>query len=124
MRDFYFFTSKKITAKECIGVMSPEIKNVKINGDDCIMIDGKFRSFMWFGDDTIHDFSISKEEKEKFIETMGTEKTYVTDFETHRSVDLKRVIKSIMQLCPDLFIYDDGDFLGTAQEYLDTEFDY
>lgn len=124
MRDFYFFTSKKITAKECIGVMSQEIKNVKINGDDCIMIDGKFRSFMWFGDDTIHDFSISKEEKEKFIKTMGTEKTYVTDFETHRSVDLKRVIKSIMQLCPDLFIYDDGDFLGTAQEYLDTEFDY
>ena len=124
MRDFYFFTSKKISAKECISVMSKEIKNVKIYGDNCIMIDGKFRSFLWFGDDTINDFSISKEEKEKFIEIMGTEKPYVTDFETHRSVDLKRVIKSIMQLCPDLYVYDDGDFLGSAQEYLDTEFDY
>ena len=124
MRDFYFFTSKKITAKECIRVMSPEIKNVKMNGENGIMIDGKFRSFLWFSDDTINDFDLSQEEKESFIEKIGIEKTYVTDFETHRSVDLKRVIRSIMQLCPDLYVYDDGDFLGTAQEYLDTEFDY
>ena len=124
MRDFYFFTSKKITAKECISVMSPEIKNVKINGENGIMIDGKFRSFLWFSDDTINDFDLSQEEKERFIEKIGFEKTYVTDFETHRSVDLKRVIRSIMQLCPDLYVYDDGDFLGTAQEYLDAEFDY
>ena len=32
MRDFYFFTNKKITAKECFCVMNSEIKNVKMNG--------------------------------------------------------------------------------------------
>ena len=124
MRDFYFFTSKKITAKECIGALSQEIKDIKLNGENGIMIDGKFRSFLWFSDDTINDFSFSHEEKESFIKKIGIEKPYVVDFETHRSVDLKRVIRSIMQLCPDLYVYDDGDFLGTAQEYLDTEFDY
>ena len=124
MRDFYFFTSKKITAQECIDTLRKEIKDVKMNGEDCIMIDGKFRSFIWFGDDTLEDFFCTQEEKESMMQKIGIPTPYVTDFETHRSVDLKRVIRSIMQLCPDLYVYDDGDFLGTAQEYLDTEFDY
>ena len=124
MRDFYFFTSKKITAEECLCALSREIKNVKINGDDGIIIDGKFRSFIWFGDDTINDCDFSQEERENLIQKVGVESPYVTDFETHRSVDLKKVIKAIVELCPDLYIYDDGDFWGTAQEYIDTEFDY
>ena len=124
MRDFYFFTSKKITAQECIETLRKEIKDVKMNGEDGIMIDGKFRSFIWFSDDTLEDFFCTQEEKESLMQKIGIPTPYVTDFETHRSVDLKRVIRSIMQLCPDLYVYDDGDFLGTAQEYLDTEFDY
>ena len=66
MRDFYFFTSKKITAQECIDTLRKEIKDVKMNGEDGIMIDGKFRSFLWFSDDTINDFDLSQEEKESF----------------------------------------------------------
>ena len=88
------------------------------------MIDGKFRSFLWFSNDTINDFSLSEEEKEDLIKKIGIQNPCITDFETHRSCDLKRVIKVIAELCPDLHIYDDGDFLGTAQEYIDTEFDY
>ena len=124
MRDFYFFTSKKMTAKECFCALNSEIKNVKMNGEDGIKIDGKSRSYIWFSDDTINDFMISQEEKESFMKKIGIQNPYVTDFETHRSIDLKRVIKALMQLCPDLHVYDDRDFLGTAQEYLDTEFDY
>lgn len=124
MRDFYFFTSKKITAKECVCALSQEIKDAKLNGDDGIMIDGKFRSFLWFSNDTIDDFFLSEEEKENLIRKIGFQNPCITDFETHRSCDLKRVIKVIVGLCPDLHIYDDDDFLGTAQEYLDTEFDY
>ena len=124
MRDFYFFTGKKITAKECFDALSREMKDVKLNGEDGIMIDGKFRSFIWFSNDTIDDLLFSQEEKENLIKRIGIESPCVTDFETHRSFDLKRVIKVIMEISPDLYIYDDGDLLGSAREYLDAEFDY
>ena len=47
----------------------------------------------------------------------------MTDFETHRSIDLKGFLSVIMKICPDLYI-DDGDFTTSAQEYLDAKFDY
>ena len=125
MRDFYFFTSNQITAKDCFEALKNEIKNVEMNGETDIWINAKSRSFIWFSNDTIDDFFFeSPEEKEEFKKKIPIENPYVTDFETHRSIDLKRVISVLMKICPDLYIYDDGDFVGSAQEYLDAEFDY
>ena len=125
MRDFYFFTSKKITAEDCFEALSKEIKHVEMNGTDNIWINAKSRSFIWFYNETIDDFFFeSQEAKEEFKKKIPIENPYVTDFETHRSIDLKRVIKVLMQLYPELYIDDDCDFTASAQEYLDTEFDY
>ena len=125
MRDFYFFTSNQITAKDCFEALKNEIKNVEMNGETDIWINAKSRSFIWFSNDTIDDFFFeSPEEKEEFKKKIPIENPYVTDFETHRSIDLKRVISVLMKICPELYIYDDGDFVGSAQEYLDAEFYY
>ena len=125
MRDFYFFTSKKITAKDCFEALSKEIKHIEMNGTDNIWINAKSRSFIWFHNETIDDFFFeSQEAKNEFKKKIPIENPYVTDFETHRSIDLKRVIKVLMQLYPELYIDDDCDFTASAQEYLDKEFDY
>ena len=125
MRDFYFFTSKKITAKDCFEALSKEIKHIEMNGTDNIWINDKSRSFLWFYNETIDDFFFeSQEAKDEFKKKIPIENPYVTDFETHRSIDLKRVIKVLMQLYPELYIDDDGDFTASAQEYLDADFDF
>ena len=77
--------------------------------------------------ETIDDFFFeSQEAKDEYKKKIPIENPYVTDFETHRSIDLKRVIKVLMQLYPELYINvdDSTNWLGSAQEYLDTEFDY
>ena len=125
MRDIYLFTSKKITAQDCFEALSKEIKHIEMNGTDNIWINAKFRSFLWFYNETIDDFFFeSQEAKDEFKKKIPIENPYVTDFETHRSIDLKRVIKVLMQLYPELYIDDDCDFTASAQEYLDTKFDY
>ena len=125
MRDFYFFTSKKLTAQDCFEALKKEIKHVEMNGTDNIWINDKSRSFIWFDNESIDDFFLeSQEEKEEFKNLIPIKDPYVTHFETHRSIDLKRVIKVLMKLYPELYIDDDGDFTASAQEYLDTEFDY
>lgn len=125
MRDFYFFTSKKITAKDCFEALSKEIKHIEMNGTDNIWINAKFRSFITFSNDTLDDFFFeSQEEKEEFKKKIPIENPCITCFETHRSIDLKRVIKVLMKICPDIYICDENDFIGSAQEYLDTKFDY
>ena len=127
MRDVYLFTSKKITAQDCFEALSKEIKHIEMNGKDNIWINAKFRSFLWFYNETIDDFFFeSQEAKDEYKKKIPIENPYVTDFETHRSIDLKRVIKVLMQLYPELYINvdDSTNWLGSAQEYLDTEFDY
>ena len=60
-----------------------------------------------------------------FLETK-TPYPYINFFETYRSIDAKRFIAVLMTIYPELYVdVDEADFwYGTAQEYLDTEFDY
>ena len=125
MRDFIFLTKRKLFAKDCFEAFNNEIKYVKSNGENHIWIDAKFRSYMEFSDETIDDFIFeSEEEKEKIKKKIPIENPSIIHFETHRSVDLKRVITVLMQICPELYIWDDWDNIASAQEYLDTEFDF
>jgi intergrase/recombinase len=125
MRDFIFFTNRKITAEECFEALKNEIQYVETNGAD-IWINAKSKSFLTPSDDCIDDFIFdSPEDFEEFKKKIPIQNPCITDFETHRSIDAKRVIKVLMQIYPELYVnVQDDDWWGTAQEYLDTEFDY
>ena len=125
MRDFIFFTNRKITAEECFEALKKEIQHVETNGTD-IWMGAKFKSFLTHSDDGIDDFIFdSPEDLEEFKKRDPIQNPYITDFEAHRSIDAKRVINVLMKIYPELYVnVQDDDWWGTAQEYLDTEFDY
>ena len=132
MRDFYLYTNRPITAKDCFDSLSNEIKNLR--GTDKldeiqISVEGKWRSYLWFNNERFDDYINFYESKEEFDadrKSIPIEDPYINFFETHRSVDAKRFIEVLMTIYPELYIeVDEKDFWsGTAQEYLDTEFDY
>ena len=132
MRDFYLYTNRPITANDCFDSLSNEIKNLR--GTDKldeiqISVEGKWRSYLWFNNERFDDYINFYESKEEFDadrKSIPIEDPYINFFETHRSVDAKRFIEVLMTIYPELYIeVDEKDFWsGTAQEYLDTEFDY
>ena len=133
MRDFTFYTSRPLTAKDCFDSLSKEIKNIQgsNNPDEIqISISGKWRSYLWFHNERFEDhknFYESKEEFEADKKLIPIKDPYFNLFESHRSIDVKRVLKVLLQIYPELYVSADEDspiWYGTAQEYLDTEFDY
>jgi hypothetical protein len=128
MRDFYFFTNKPITAKDCYEKLKKEIKYLEMNGETDIWINHtKFRSFLWLNNEGIKDYWYCTEEEFKELKKqIPINEPYINHFETHRSIDAKRFIKVLMEIYPELYIDIDDDtaWQGTAQEYLDTEFYY
>lgn len=130
MRDFYFYTGRPMTAKDCFDSLSNEIKNIRgTNSLDEIQISvgGKWRSYLWFNNERMNDgFYESAEEFEEEKKRIPIQEPYINFFETYRSVDAKRFIAVLMKIYPELYIdVDEEDFWsGTAQEYLDTKFDY
>ena len=132
MRDFYFYTSRPLTAKDCFDSLKSEIKNLRGSNtpeEIQISVSGKWRSYLWFYNERLEDhmdFHETKEEFEEERKRIPIQDPYINFFETYRSVDAKRFIAVLMKIYPELYIdVDESDFWsGTAQEYLDTEFDY
>ena len=130
MRDFYFYTSRPLTSKDCYESLKKEIKNIEGNGEPeeiNVWINAKSRSFLWFYNERMEDFIYENEEDfEKQKNQIPIQKPYVNHFETHRSIDAKRVIKVLMMIYPELYVFKDDNvpWRGTAQEFLDTEFDF
>ena len=131
MRDFTFYTSIPMTARDCYESLKQEIKYVEMNGDTDIWINySKSRSFLWFYNEKFEDyreFYKSQDEYEKEKNLIPIKDPYFNQFESHRSIDVKRVLKVLMKIYPELYVSadeDDPEWYGTAQEYIDTEFDY
>ena len=131
MRDFTFYTSIPMTAKDCFESLKQEIKYVEMNGDTDIWINySKSRSFLWFYNERFEDyreFYESQDEYEEEKSLIPIKDPYFNQFESHRSIDVKRVLKVLMKIYPELYVSadeDDPEWYGTAQEYIDTEFDY
>ena len=131
MRDFTFYTSIPMTARDCYESLKQEIKYVEMNGDTDIWINySKSRSFLWFYNEKFEDyreFYESQDEYEKEKNLIPIKDPYFNQFESHRSIDVKRVLKVLMKIYPELYVSadeDDPEWYGTAQEYLDAEFDY
>ena len=129
MRDFYFFTSQKITAKDCFDALSKEIINTSVSKkteEIQISMGDKHRSYLWFYNERLSDgIYESDEDFEKEKKLIPITDPFINHFETYRSVDAKRVIKILVGIFPELYInVADDEWYGSAQEYLDTEFDY
>lgn len=133
MRDFTFYTSRPLIAKDCFDSLSAEIKNIRGSNDPDevqISVGGKWRSYLWFYNERFEDyinFYESKEEFEAEKNLIPIKDPYCNFFESYRSIDVKRFLKVLMQIYPELYVSADEDdpvWYGTAQEYLDTEFDY
>ena len=131
MRDFTFYTSVPMTARDCYESLKQEIKYIEMNGDTDIWINySKSRSFLWFYNERFEDyreFYESQDEYEEEKSLIPIKDPYFNQFESHRSIDVKRVLKVLMKIYPELYVSadeDDPEWYGTAQEYIDTEFDY
>ena len=131
MRDFTFYTSIPMTARDCYESLKQEIKYVEMNGDTDIWINySKSRSFLWFYNEKFEDyreFYESQDEYEEEKNLIPIKDPYFNQFESHRSIDVKRVLKVLMKIYPELYVSadeDDPEWYGTAQEYIDTKFDY
>ena len=126
MRGFSLFTNKKIIAKDSLIEIKKEVKKAELNGDNDIWVDDRYRSFLWICNGDLSDFVFTSEEEAiKFKSAIPIYNPYVNDFETHRSIDLKRFITALVRIYPELYIYsDEDDMIGSAQEFLDKEFDY
>ena len=132
MRDFYFYTSRPMTAKDCFDSLNNEIKNIRgtNNLDEVqISVGGKWRSYLWFYNERFEDYMNLYESEEEFEadkDLIPIKEPYINFFEAYRSVDAKRFIAVLMRIYPELYVeVNEMDYWqGTAQEYLDTEFDY
>lgn len=130
MRDFYFFTSKPLRSSDCYENLKNAIKYVEGTGDPDeknILINAKLRSFLWFYNERLNEYLFCTDEEFEILKKqIPIQDPYINHFETHRSIDAKRVVEVLMELYPELYIEidDEIEWSGTAQEYLDTEFDY
>ena len=122
-----------MTAKDCFDSLKNEIKN--IHGSDNIdeiqiRVSGKWRSYLWFYNERFEDIADLYETKEEFEaekSLIPIKDPYLNHFESHRSTDVKRVLKVLMKIYPELYVSADEDnpvWYGTAQEYIDAKFDY
>lgn len=123
MRDILLFTVEPMTKKECLPLLSNAIANIQENGDD-IMIDGKNRAYLSFSCDRLNesDDVCSKE----LQQNVPIENAYIARLETYRSIDAKRIITELVKVHPELFVNldDETDWYGSAEQFLNKEFDF
>ena len=129
MRDVFLFTQQPIKYEDCREKIMNSIKDVGTNEKNAFWSVNKNH---WnfdidnagFFDGASDNESIS-ELKEQLCK-IPIENPVVNNICAHRSIDFKRLVKILVIFYPELYInVDDGsDWYGTAQEYLDTEFDY
>ena len=122
MRDFYLFTNTKITGEKCFELLKQNCPNAKWTENVYLSLTGRHRAYLWFSSDRVDDgLDCDIEENKKHV---PLENPYIAHLEAYRSIDLKRMLAVLVQIYPELYVNDDGDWYGTAQEYIDTEFDY
>ena len=130
MRDFYLFTKKPIMFADCKEKILAEVKKCRpYEGGGESGFQGEIKNFWTFELENggIFDYVENREEREDLLQmeaSVPIENPFVNYFGCHRSIDLKRMLAVLVQIYPELYVNDDGDWYGTAQEYIDTKFDY
>lgn len=134
MRDFTFYTSRPMLLTDCYNDIKKEIKHVgrtkpSSEFQQCSMTKGEWRWYLWFYNERFDDYVdfYEPEEFEAEKSLIPIKDPYLNHFESYRSDEVKSVLKVLMQIYPELYVSadeDDPEWYGTAQEYIDTEFDY
>ena len=130
MREFYLFTKTPIAYNDCEAKILAEVKKSRPYGEG-LGFCGDRKNFwtLELENEGVYTWAICDEQRDVLREMeqhIPFENPYVNYFGCHRSVDAKRLFAVLMQIYPELFINvdDSSDWYGTAQEYIDTEFDY
>ena len=129
MRDIILYTKNPIIYDNCIQVILDNIKGATSNNKDYISSNTKyFWSFTIDNDSIYEDFTDEYmiNEIKEFAKNLPIENPYTNLILVHRSIDAKRLVEILVKFHPELYINvnDSTNWLGSAQEYLDTEFDY
>ena len=132
MRDIILYTKKPINYDECVKVIIGKVESAVTNSKNyfhsnnkhfwCLDIDNEDLESSLLG----FDENYIEEQKQLLVKNVPIENPISNLLQVHRSIDAKRLIKVLMQLHPDLYVEvnDAETWFGSAQEYLDTEFDY
>lgn len=129
MRDIYLFTKNPINYEQCEEIILEKVKNVATNNSGAFWSNSKIFWDVDITNETVFegvDDSDYIKELTEWIKQIPIEDPFINHMGVHRSIDAKRIIHILMSIYPELYVnVDDGrDWYGTAQEYLDTEFDY
>ena len=129
MRDVYLFTKKPMIYEECEETIFVNIKNVAANKKNTIWTNSKIFWKLEIVNETIFEGADSPDyiqELAEWAQNIPIEEPFVNYISVHRSIDAKRIIQALILIYPDLYINvdDQVSWYGTAQEYLDTQFDY
>ena len=132
MRDIILYTKNPINYDECVEPIIRNVKSATTNSRNyfhscnkhfwCLDIDNEDLESSLLG----FDANYIAEQKQLLIKNVPIENPISNLLQVYRSVDAKRLIKVLVQLYPDLYVEvnDAETWFGSAQEYLDTEFDY
>ncbi|MBO5286253.1 MAG: hypothetical protein J6B16_05085 [Clostridia bacterium] len=132
MRDIILYTKNPINYDECVKNILEKVKSATTNSKNyfhsnnkhfwCLDIDNEDLESSLLG----FDVNYVEEQKQLLIKNVPIENPISNLLQTHRSIDAKRIIEVLMKLYPELYIeVNDAEiWFGSAQEYLDMEFDY
>ena len=132
MRDIILYTKEPINYDDCTAAILGSVKSAVTNTKNYFHSNNKHfwsleidnedlqASLQGFDDDYI------KDQTQRELENIPISNPFSNLLQTHRSIDAKRIIEVLMKLRPELYIEvnDAKPWFGSAQEYLDKEFDY
>ena len=129
MRDAYLFTSSPINYNECLQPILNNVKNTSTNKTDAFWGEGKcFWQFEIINDKILkgHEEEGLKQELLEWASHIPISNPYFNTIFIRRTIDAKRIIEVLIKIYPDLYVNLDDiiDWYGTAQEFIDTEFDF
>lgn len=129
MRDIYLFTKNPIIYEKCEELIFANIKNVATNKKNAFWANSKIFWKFEIANETIFEGADSPDyiqELKEWAKNIPIENPFVNYIGIHRSIDAKRIIQALLSTYSDLYINidDETDWFGTAQEYLDTLFNY
>ena len=129
MRDIYLFTKNPMIYEKCEETIFENVKKAGTNKKNAFWSLSKMFWEFEITNETLFEDTNDPDYIEELIgwaKNIPIEEPFINYVGVHRSIDAKRIIKALLSAHPDLYVnVDDGtDWFGTAQEYLDTEFDY
>lgn len=132
MRDIILYTKSEMVYEDCAKMILANIKNAVTNTKNYFHSNNKYFWSLEIDNEDLEtslkgfDEEYIKERKQWQSNNIPIENPVMNLLQIHRSVDAKRIIEVLMKIYPELYVEVDDvkTWLGTAQEYLDKEFDF